>query len=105
MQMVRVYDLQPADHAERSRIPQIRARNGGCRIAERVGPIPLRLIRKSDQMCLLLQPFAMGFAAIIEEASRWSVGIGMGIALRQHVPLTVQQSERLVPCLMIKNHE
>src|SRR6202795_4066364 len=54
-------------------------------------------------MFLLLKSRAMWFAAIVEQASRRPVGVRVRITLRQHVPLAVQESKRLVSRLMIKN--
>ena len=47
----------------------------------------------------------MWLAAIVEQPSGRPIGIGMGIALREHVALAIQEPECLVTGFMIENHE
>lgn len=98
-----MHDLRPADHAELGRVAQIGTGDRGRRIAERIGPVALRLIGKPDQMRLYFQTLTVRLAAEIEQARRRTIGVRMRIALRQHVALAVQETERFIARLMIDN--
>ena len=56
-------------------------------------------------MRLLLKPRPMRLAPIVKQARGRTIGVGMGVALRQHLSGPTQQPERLVSGFMIENHE
>ena len=103
--MVRVDDFRTTDHAELGWIAQVGTWNRRGWITKRIRSIALGLVGKSHQVLLHFQSRAMRFTAIVEQASCRPIGIGVGITLREHITLTVQESEGLVTGFMIENHE
>ncbi len=105
VQVMGVHDLGTADHAELGRIAEIGTGNRGRRIAERIGAVALGFVGEPDQMRLQLQPLAVRFAAIVQQAGGGPIGVRMRVSLGQHVALAIQQTERFVTGLVIEDDE
>ena len=61
-----MHDLRTTRHPELGRIAEIRARNGGSRVAECVGPVGHGLIAIEPHMCLEFDTCAVWLAAIVQ---------------------------------------
>src|SRR2546422_11730518 len=92
------------DQAELCRIAQVRARDRGWGVSERVRAVAHGLVFESEVFMLNVHVVdAERLAAVIERATARAVGVGQGIALRKEVPLLVDRTESLIPHLMVDN--
>ena len=105
MEMVRMDDLGPADQPKLGGVSQVGPWHRRGRIAKGIGPIALGFIREPDQVVLKFQPSPVRLAPHVEQPRGRTICIGVRVALRQHLPLAVQQPEGLIPGLMVENHE
>src|SRR5581483_10975595 len=107
VRMVAVEHLRAAVHqAELRRISHVRARDRRRRIAERVAAVAHRLVFEAEVLVLHVHIIdAERFAAIIQRAAAWTVGIGQRIALGKELALLIDRAECLITDFMVDQHE
>ena len=96
-------DFGPAmDQAELRRVAQVRARDRGGGVSERVGAVTHGLVFKPEVFMLDVHVVdAERLTPVVERATARPIGIGERIPLRKEVPFLVDRTEGFIPHLMV----